>query len=88
VAEWGPMGRTPSGHVKGLAALVVNLLNNMILECCEQLTTWPLRKEHNFLHQPNLANSLCRRILLGIKMGRKPTKKQGKNPEVRKVEML
>jgi hypothetical protein len=32
--------------------------------------------------------SLSRPILSGIKKGRKPTKKQGKNPEVRKADVL
>jgi hypothetical protein len=30
-------------------------------------------------------NNLCRPILSDIKKGRNPTKKKGKNPEVRKV---
>jgi hypothetical protein len=76
------------GRVRGLAAPGVNLLNNMVKERCEQLTTWPLRKEHSILQQPNLANSLRRPIFLGIKKRRKLTKKKDKTPEVRKAEML
>jgi hypothetical protein len=49
VAERGPIERTSSGCVRGLAAPEVNLLNNMIKERCEQLTTWSLRKEHSIL---------------------------------------
>jgi hypothetical protein len=75
VAEWGPIGRTPSGRVRGLAAPGVNLLCYMVKERCEQLTIWPLRKEHSVPQQPNLVNSLCRPIFLGIKKGTKPTKK-------------
>jgi hypothetical protein len=66
VAERGLIGRTPSGRVRGLAARGVNLLNNMIKEHCEQLTTWPLRKEHSVLQQPNFVNNLHRPILSDI----------------------
>jgi hypothetical protein len=88
VAERGPIGRTSSGRIRGLATPGVNLLKNVVKERCEQLTTWPLRKEHSILQQPNVANSLRRPIFSGIKKRRKPTKKQGKNPEVRKAEMF
>jgi hypothetical protein len=40
------------------------------------------------IQQLNLVNSLRRPILSGIKRGRKPTKKQDKNSEVRKAEIL
>jgi hypothetical protein len=53
------IGRTSSGHVRGLAAPEVNLLSNMVYKRCEQLTTWPLRKEHSVLQQPNLVNNLA-----------------------------
>jgi hypothetical protein len=88
VAERGPIERTPSGRVWGLAAPEVNLLSNMAKERCEQLTTWPLKNEHSILQQHNLANNLHRLIFLCIKKRRKHTKKQGKNPKVKKTEML
>jgi hypothetical protein len=68
--------------------LSVNLLSNIVKEHCEQLTTWPLRKEHSVLQQPNLTNNLAQTNLFRHKKGKKLTKKQGKNPEVRKAEML
>jgi hypothetical protein len=55
----GPVVRISSGRVRGLAAPGVNLLNNMVYECYEQLTTRPLRKGHNVLQQPNLVNILA-----------------------------
>jgi hypothetical protein len=88
VAERGPIGRTSSGRVRGIAALGVNLLSNMVKKHCKQLTTWPLRKEHSVLQQPNLANSLGRPILSDIKRGAKPTKKQDKKPEMKKEEVF
>jgi hypothetical protein len=75
MAEWGPIGRTSSGRVKGLAAPRVNLLSNIVKEHHEQLTTWPLRREHSVLQQPHLVNNLHRLILSIIKKGVKPTKK-------------
>jgi hypothetical protein len=59
MAEQGSIGRTFSRHVRGLAAPGVNLFSNMVKERCEQLTTWPLRKEHSVLQQLNLAKSLA-----------------------------
>jgi hypothetical protein len=71
----GPIGRTSLGRVGGLAAPGVDLLSNMVKECCEQLITWPLRKEYSVLQQPNLVNSLAQTNLFRHKKGRK----QGKN---------
>jgi fructose-bisphosphate aldolase class 1 len=85
LAEWGAIERTSSGRVRGLAAPEVNLLSNMVKERCKQLTTWLLRKEHNIVHQYNLANSLRRLILSGIeKREQSPLRSKAKNLEVKK----
>jgi hypothetical protein len=88
MAERGPMERTPSRRFRGLTTSRVNLLSNIIYERYEQLTTCHLRKEHNVLQRPNLANSLTRINSFRYKKGRKPTKEQGKNSEVRKADMF